>query len=147
MHTQVLRSQSALSCGSLYTCDRSSRVCVLLELCSPETREGAFLGEEERLRWVGTAFLCPAGGCCRFCEIGLHPLIGVQPVKLGAKSQTSRLDSFDSCNLRSTTRIALWHSSCGLLRASVLGSKQAAALGQQTQEAFTSLTSGDRFFS
>lgn len=62
-----------------------------------------------------------------FCEIGLHPLIGLQPEKLGAKSQTSRLDSFDSCNLRNTTRIALWHSSCGLLRASVLGSTQAAA--------------------
>lgn len=40
-----------------------SQVCVLLELCSPATKEGAFSGEEERLRWVGMAFLCPARGC------------------------------------------------------------------------------------
>lgn len=66
-----------------------------------------------------------------FCKIGLHPLIGVQQAKLGAKSQIPRLDNFDSCNLRNTRRsISLWHSSYGLLSGSVLGSKQAAALQQ-----------------
>lgn len=52
-------------------------------------------------------FFILLGVAGHFCKISLHPLFGVQPEKLGAKSQTSRLDSFASCNSRNTRSIAI----------------------------------------